>query len=45
VRLLPKTLAITSSDRRVRDYRRAIEHYADNLDGGHQTNEEPRERS
>ncbi|MEV6078816.1 tetratricopeptide repeat protein [Streptomyces sp. NPDC052069] len=33
VRLLLKALAATSSDRRVQDYRRAIEHYADDLDG------------
>ncbi|MFH8477077.1 tetratricopeptide repeat protein [Streptomyces sp. NPDC018000] len=32
VRLLLRTLAATSSDRRVGDYRRAIEHYADDLD-------------
>jgi tetratricopeptide (TPR) repeat protein len=33
VRVLLKVLAATSSDRRVQDYRRAIEHYADDLDG------------
>jgi len=33
VRLLLRTLTATSSDRRVQDYRRAIEHYADDLDG------------
>lgn len=32
VRLLLRTLTATSSDRRVQDYRRAIEHYADDLD-------------
>ncbi|MFF0723835.1 tetratricopeptide repeat protein [Streptomyces sp. NPDC004134] len=45
VRLLLKTLAVTSSDRRVRDYRQAIEHYADDLDGVPQTNAEPPEKS
>jgi len=39
VRLLLKTLAATSGDRRVQDYRRAIEHYADDLDGVQQTGE------
>lgn len=43
VRLLLKTVAATSSDRRVQDYRRAIEHYADDLDGVQQTDEGPRE--
>lgn len=33
VRLLLKTLTATSSDRRVQDYRRAIEYYANDLDG------------
>ncbi|MFE9924862.1 tetratricopeptide repeat protein [Streptomyces sp. NPDC005774] len=33
VGVLLKVLAATSSDRRVQDYRRAIEHYADDLDG------------
>ncbi|CAL9614111.1 hypothetical protein SUDANB120_05711 [Streptomyces sp. enrichment culture] len=33
VRLLLKTLTATSSDRRVQAYRRAIEYYADDLDG------------
>ncbi|MEV4972136.1 tetratricopeptide repeat protein [Streptomyces scopuliridis] len=32
VRLLLRALAASSSDRRVQDYRRAIEHYADDLD-------------
>ncbi|MET9469045.1 tetratricopeptide repeat protein [Streptomyces sp. NPDC006544] len=41
VRLLLLTLAATSGDRRVRDYRRAIEHYADDLDGVQQTTDEP----
>ncbi|MDH6133796.1 thioredoxin-like negative regulator of GroEL [Kitasatospora sp. MAA4] len=41
MRLLLKTLTATSSDRRVQDYRRAIEHYADDLDGVQQTHEEP----
>ncbi|BDM74840.1 hypothetical protein HEK616_83270 (plasmid) [Streptomyces nigrescens] len=45
VRLLLRTLAATSSDRRVQDYRRAIEHYADDLDGVHQTNDDPQEES
>ncbi|MET7458541.1 tetratricopeptide repeat protein [Streptomyces sp. NPDC005574] len=45
VRLLLKTLAATSSGRRVQDYRRAIEHYADDLDGVQQTNEEPQEKT
>lgn len=45
VRLLLKTLAATSSDPRVRDYRRAIEHYADDLDGVQQANEEPQKES
>ncbi|GAA3043888.1 tetratricopeptide repeat protein [Streptomyces roseofulvus] len=40
VQLLLKTLAATSSDRRVQDYRRAIEHYADDLDSI-QHDEEP----
>lgn len=40
VRLLLRALAATSGDRRVRDYRRAIEQYADDLDGVQQTNEE-----
>lgn len=34
VRILLASLAATSSDRRVREYRRAVEHYADDLDGG-----------
>ncbi|MGW9493627.1 tetratricopeptide repeat protein [Streptomyces prasinus] len=33
VGVLLKVLAATSGDRRVQDYRRAIEHYADDLDG------------
>ncbi|MFI9601430.1 tetratricopeptide repeat protein [Streptomyces sp. NPDC004069] len=33
VGVLLKVLAATSSDRRVQDYRRAIEHYADDLGG------------
>ncbi|MEV6116321.1 tetratricopeptide repeat protein [Streptomyces sp. NPDC052109] len=41
VRLLLKTLAATSGDRRVQDYQRAIEHYADDLDGVRETTEEP----
>ncbi|MFF0435487.1 tetratricopeptide repeat protein [Streptomyces sp. NPDC004327] len=45
VRLLLKTLAATSSDGRVQDYRRAIEHYADDLDGVEQTDEEPQGES
>ncbi|MFC8511010.1 tetratricopeptide repeat protein [Streptomyces sp. NPDC057411] len=45
VRLLLKTLAATSGDRRVQDYRRAIEHYADDLDGVQQTDGEPQEKS
>ncbi|MFH9959619.1 tetratricopeptide repeat protein [Streptomyces roseolus] len=40
VRVLLKTLAATSGDRRVQDYRRAIEHYADDLDSVHGTSEE-----
>ncbi|WP_405558167.1 tetratricopeptide repeat protein [Streptomyces sp. NBC_01171] len=43
VRLLLKTVADTSGDRRVQDYRRAIEHYADDLDGVQQTDGGPRE--
>ena len=39
VRLLLRVLAATSSDRRVQDYRRAIEHYAEDLDGVQQTDE------
>ncbi|MFF2624744.1 tetratricopeptide repeat protein [Kitasatospora griseola] len=39
VRLLLRTLAATSGDRRVQDYRRAIEHYADDLDGVQQQGE------
>jgi tetratricopeptide (TPR) repeat protein len=39
VALLLKTLTATSSDRRVQDYRRAIEHYADDLDGVQQTDD------
>ncbi|MFI5753986.1 tetratricopeptide repeat protein [Streptomyces sp. NPDC051569] len=42
VRLLLKTLAATSSDRRIQDCRRAIEHYADDLNGVPRTNEERR---
>ncbi|WP_407077619.1 tetratricopeptide repeat protein [Streptomyces sp. SCSIO 30461] len=45
VRLLLKTLTATSGDRRVQDYRRAIEYYADDLDGVQQTNEEPQAKS
>ncbi|WP_267898180.1 tetratricopeptide repeat protein [Streptomyces sp. CMB-StM0423] len=45
VRLLLKTLTAISSDPRVQDYQRAIEHYADDLDGVQQTNEEPQEKS
>ncbi|MFD5110179.1 tetratricopeptide repeat protein [Streptomyces cinereoruber] len=45
VRLLLKTLAATSGDRRVQGYRRAIEYYADDLDGVQQTDEEPQEKS
>jgi tetratricopeptide (TPR) repeat protein len=41
VRLLLKTLAASSGDRRVQDLRRAIEHYADDLDGITQTADEP----
>ena len=44
VRLLLKTLAATSSDRGVQGYRRAIEHYADDLDGVQQASEEPQEK-
>jgi tetratricopeptide (TPR) repeat protein len=40
VRLLLKALAATSGDRRVRDYRQAIEHYADDLDGVYRVDEE-----
>ncbi|MER6472836.1 tetratricopeptide repeat protein [Streptomyces collinus] len=39
VRLLLRTLAATSGDRGVREYRRAIEHYADDLDGVHEAHE------
>ncbi|MGK5642777.1 tetratricopeptide repeat protein [Streptomyces sp. URMC 126] len=42
VRLLLKALAGTSEDPRVRRYRRAIEYYADDLDGVQSANEEPR---
>ncbi|MER8188442.1 tetratricopeptide repeat protein [Kitasatospora sp. NPDC094015] len=34
VRLLLGVVAATSDDRRVRNHRRAVEHYADDLDGG-----------
>ncbi|MFF0243612.1 tetratricopeptide repeat protein [Streptosporangium sandarakinum] len=41
VRLLLRTLAATSGDRRVQDYRRAIEYYADDLDAVWQADEKP----
>ncbi|MFC9281652.1 tetratricopeptide repeat protein [Streptomyces collinus] len=43
VRLLLWTLAATSDDRRVREYRRAIEQYADDLDSVHGAHEAVRE--
>ncbi|MET9063549.1 tetratricopeptide repeat protein [Streptosporangium sandarakinum] len=44
VRLLLRTLAATSGDRRVQDYRRAIEYYADDLDAVWSADEKPDER-
>ncbi|GGQ29026.1 tetratricopeptide repeat protein [Streptosporangium pseudovulgare] len=41
VRLLLRTLTATSGDRRVQDYRRAIEYYADDLDAVWQADEKP----
>ncbi|MEU6739484.1 tetratricopeptide repeat protein [Streptosporangium sandarakinum] len=41
VRLLLRTLTATSGDSRVRDYRRAIEFYADDLDAVWQADENP----
>ncbi|MEU9835199.1 tetratricopeptide repeat protein [Streptosporangium sp. NPDC048047] len=43
VRLLLRTLTATSGDPGVRDYRRAIEYYADDLDAVWQPDEKPEE--